>query len=42
MLALGRVPPTSDVFEKGEFTFEIVDANGNRVNRVLVSRKITD
>lgn len=41
MLALGRVPRTGDVFEKGEFTFEIVDMDGHRVDRVLVSRQIT-
>jgi putative hemolysin len=39
MLALGRVPRISDVFERGEFRFEVVDMDGNRVDRVLVSRK---
>jgi len=38
MLALGRVPKTGDVFERGDFRFEIVDMDGNRVDRVLVSR----
>jgi putative hemolysin len=38
MLSLGRVPRTGDVFERGEFRFEIVDMDGNRVDRVLVSR----
>ena len=37
MLALGRVPRTGDVFEKGGYRFEIVDMDGNRVDRVLVS-----
>jgi putative hemolysin len=37
MLALGRVPRTGDVFEKGAFRFEIVDMDGNRVDRVLAS-----
>ena len=37
MLALGRVPRISDVFERGGYRFEIVDMDGNRVDRVLVS-----
>jgi putative hemolysin len=36
MLALGRVPRTGDVFERGNYRFEIVDMDGNRVDRVLV------
>ena len=38
MLALGRVPKTGDVFEEGALRFEIVDMDGNRVDRLLVSR----
>ena len=38
MLALGRVPRTGDVFERGGYRFEIVDMDGHRVDRVLVSR----
>ena len=38
MLALGRIPRTGDVFERGGYRFEIVDMDGNRVDRVLVSR----
>jgi putative hemolysin len=38
MLALGRVPRTGDVFERGGYRFEIVDMDGNRVDRVLVSQ----
>ena len=38
MLALGRVPRTGDVFERGGYRFEIVDMDGNRVDRMLVSR----
>jgi putative hemolysin len=38
MLALGRVPRTGDVFQRGTYRFEIVDMDGNRVDRVLVSR----
>ena len=37
MLALGRVPRTGDVFQRGEFRFEVVDMDGHRVDRVLVS-----
>ena len=37
MLALGRVPRTGDVFERAEHRFEVVDMDGNRVDRVLVS-----
>ena len=38
MLALGRIPKTGNVFTKGDYRFEIVDMDGNRVDRVLVSR----
>ena len=38
MLALGRVPKTGEVFERGDYKFEVVDMDGNRVDRVLVSR----
>jgi len=38
MLALGRVPKTGDVFERGGHRFEIVDMDANRVDRLLVSR----
>jgi putative hemolysin len=38
MLALGRVPGTGDVFERGAHRFEVVDMDGHRVDRVLVSR----
>lgn len=37
MLALGRVPKTSDAFERGGYRFEVVDMDGNRVDRLLVS-----
>jgi putative hemolysin len=39
MLALDRVPRTGDVFERGAYRFEIVDMDGNRVDRVMVSRR---
>jgi putative hemolysin len=38
MLALGRVPKTGDVFERAGHRFEIVDMDGNRVDRILASR----
>jgi putative hemolysin len=36
MFVLGRVPRTGDVLERGPFRFEIVDMDGNRVDRVLL------
>jgi putative hemolysin len=38
MLALGRVPRVGDLFVRGSYRFEIVDMDGNRVDRVLVRR----
>jgi putative hemolysin len=38
MAALGRVPRTGDVFERRGYRFEVVDMDGNRVDRLLVSR----
>ena len=38
MLVLGRVPRTGDVFERADYRFEVVDMDGNRVDRVLASR----
>jgi putative hemolysin len=38
MASLGRVPRTGDVFERGRHRFEVVDMDGNRVDRVLASR----
>lgn len=38
MVALGQVPRTGDVFERAGYRFEIVDMDGNRVDRVLASR----
>ena len=38
MLALGRIPRTGDMFERAEYRFEIVDMDGNRVDRLLASR----
>jgi putative hemolysin len=41
MAALGRVPRTGDTFARGGFRFEIVDMDGNRVDRLLVARTST-
>jgi putative hemolysin len=38
MLALGRVPRTGDVFDRGGHRFEIMDMDGHRVDRVLARR----
>jgi hypothetical protein len=37
MFALGQIPRTGDVFRRGDYRFEVVDMDGNRVDRVLVS-----
>jgi Hemolysins and related proteins containing CBS domains len=37
MHALGRVPKTGDLFERGDYKFEVVDMDVNRVDRLLVS-----
>jgi putative hemolysin len=38
MVSLGRVPKTGDVFNRGRHRFEVVDMDGNRVDRVLATR----
>jgi putative hemolysin len=38
MLLLGRLPRTSDAVEWGDWRFEVVDLDGKRVDKVLVSR----
>src|SRR5205085_4312869 len=38
MLQVGRVPVTGDVFEAAGHRFEVVDMDGKRVDKVLVSR----
>lgn len=38
MRALGRVPRTGDVFDRSGYRFEVVDMDGNRVDRLLASR----
>ena len=39
MDALGRIPRTGDVFERAGLRFEVVDMDGNRVDRLLVARR---
>jgi len=38
MLLLGRLPRTTDMVEWGDWRFEVVDLDGKRVDKVLVSR----
>ena len=38
MLQVGRVPVTGDVFEVEGYRFEVVDMDGKRVDKVLVSK----
>jgi putative hemolysin len=37
MFVLGRVPRVGDIFERETYRFEVVDMDGNRVDRVLVA-----
>ena len=39
MARLGRVPKTADNFEWGGMKFEVIDMDGRRIDKVLVSRK---
>jgi putative hemolysin len=38
MLEVGRVPVTGDIFETDGYKFEVVDMDGKRVDKVLVSK----
>jgi putative hemolysin len=38
MTHLGRIPSPADYFELGGFRFEVVDMDGNRVDKVLIAR----
>jgi putative hemolysin len=38
MARLGRVPRTADHFEWGGMKFEVMDMDGRRIDKVLVSR----
>jgi putative hemolysin len=37
MARLGRVPKTADRFEWGGLQFEVVDMDGRRIDKVMVS-----
>jgi putative hemolysin len=37
MMILGKIPETGDVFEWHGFRFEVVDMDGQRVDRVLIT-----
>ncbi len=37
---LGKIPNTGDTFEWDKFIFEIVDMDGNRVDKVLLTKKL--
>jgi putative hemolysin len=41
MLLLGRLPHETDAVEWGDWRFEVVDLDGKRVDKVLVSRNIS-
>lgn len=38
MALVGKVPSVSDFFEWNGFRFEVLDMDGNRIDKVLVSR----
>lgn len=38
MARLGRIPHTADRFEYGDLTFEVVDMDGRRVDKVMITR----
>ena len=38
MARLGRIPRAADTFEFGEVRFEVVDMDGRRVDKVMVTR----
>jgi putative hemolysin len=38
MYALGRIPRTGDTFEKEGVAFEVIDMDGNRVDKILARR----
>ena len=39
MLTLGRVPRTGDTLRRGPFKIEVVDMDGHKVDRVLITRE---
>jgi len=41
MARLGRIPKAGDFFETGGWRYEVMDMDGRRVDKVLMSRKDT-
>lgn len=41
MVNLGRVPAVGDWFEWHDYRFEVVDMDGNRIDRVLITPPAT-
>ena len=39
MARLGRVPKTADVFDWGGMRFEVMDMDGRRIDKVLVTKR---
>lgn len=39
---LGKIPGTADIFDWGDYRIEIVDMDGQRVDKVLISTKATN
>ena len=33
----GKIPDTGEIFHEGKFTFEIVDMDGNHIDKILVT-----
>jgi putative hemolysin len=38
MARLGRIPNAADAFDYGDFTFEVVDMDGRRIDKVMITR----
>jgi len=38
MHKLGRIPSSGDKFEWGSYRFEVVDMDGNRIDKVLIMK----
>ena len=39
MYKLGRIPTLGDKFEWGDYKFEIMDMDGNRIDKILIALK---
>ena len=40
MYVLGRIPVPADYFELADLRFEVVDMDGNRVDKVLIANRV--